>query len=359
MRAVRARVCARARVGARATGATRRATRGWDDVGVGMTPTASTRRTTGAVTRARGRTRGWTARPRSSTVPAPEGAEVTVAFDAVAMKKWFARATEAPWDATAATWREFFALKSIGAVVEVDNDRATVSATEVESHGLNFPSCKAEALARAKANTVRFRQNYLVMAAAAALIGCECAAFGLALTLFYVHLAATSDKILGELELGTRGALKWNAEVVAGVPRKRLRRVTLASAIVLFLLSDATANTYAVVRSVMWTSVVAVFHAMLRPIDLKGTLANIVKEFRAAKSKEELKDAAQAGFNSMKAWIGEKVKPENAKPVFVVEKGARKTSSTGNEEEEQAKRENPDGAIDVDAKNVEENKYLP
>merc|ERR1712216_551635 len=54
-------------------------------------------------------------------------------------------------------------------VVEVDNARETISAKEVESHGLNWPTCRAEAVERARGNTVRFRQNYAQIACAATL----------------------------------------------------------------------------------------------------------------------------------------------------------------------------------------------
>ena len=281
-----------------------------------------------------------------------------VTFDGAAIGRWWERAREAPWDARAAGWREFFAAKAIGAVVEVDNERETVSAKEVESHGLNWPTCRAEALERAKVNTVRFRQNYALAAAAAALLGSECLAFGMALTAFYVFLIVKSDAILGEVSLATNGALKWNAEVVAGLKRETVKRATLTAAVVLFLLSDATANTYALIKSVLWTAVFALLHAVMRPIDLKGTLASIVNDFRAAKSKEELKDAAKSSLNSFRAWVSEKVKPVDAAPVFVVEKGARKTPS-GEAQERAPKRESADGAIDVDAREVSDKKFLP
>ena len=285
----------------------------------------------------------------------------SIAFDGESVKKWAARATEAPWDAPAAGWREFFAARPIASVVEVDKTNETVSAKEVESHGLNWPTCKAEALERARANTIRFRQNYAQIAAAVTLLGCECAAFGLALMSFYLYLALKSDKILGELSLWTNGALKWNATVVAGLPRDKLKTATLACAVVLFLLSDATANTYAVMRSVMWATCVSLLHAVLRPIDLKGTLANIVKDFRSAKNKEELKGAARSGFKSMKAWFSEKAKPVDSMPIVVVEKGANGVGSTnGNASpRDEPRRENADGAIDVQSREARETKSLP
>jgi hypothetical protein len=301
------------------------------------------------------RTRGRTARARAATT---NGDAQNVAFDAAAIGRWAARAREAPWDARGAGWREFFAAKPIGAVVEVDNARETISAKEVESHGLNWPTCRAEAVERARVNTVRFRQNYAQIACAATLLGSECAAFAMALVSFYAYLALRSDRILGELSLATKDALKWNDAVVAGVSRSKLKSTTLGVAVVLFLLSDATANTYAIMRSVAWTAAIALLHAILRPIDLKGTLADIVKDFRAAKSKEDLRGAARSGLKSMKAWISEKAKPVEATPIFVVEKGEKKRSD-GADATPARRSEDANGAIDVDAREAEDTKYLP
>jgi len=358
---VRARMDARARADGRATATTAAAMRRTrKNRIVKITTTATT--TTAMTTRADGGARRASRRATLVGAGASDGAP-SIAFDGEAVKKWAARATEAPWDAPAAGWREFFAARPIASVVEVDKTNETVSAKEVESHGLNWPTCKAEALERARVNTVRFRQNYAQIAAAATLLGCECAAFGLALVSLYLYLALKSDKILGELSLWTNGALKWNAAVVAGLPRDKLKTATLAFAVVLFLLSDATANTYAVIRSVMWSACIALVHAVLRPIDLKGTLANIVKDFRSAKNKEELKGAARAGFKSMKAWFSEKAKPVDSMPIVVVEKGANGVGSTnGNASpRDEPRRENADGAIDVQAREARETqtKSLP
>ena len=205
---------------------------------------------------------------------------------------------------------------------------------------------------------MRFRQNYAQIACAATLLGSECAAFAMALVSFYAYLALRSDRILGELSLATKDALKWNDAVVAGVSRSKLKSTTLGVAVVLFLLSDATANTYAIMRSVAWTAAIALLHAILRPIDLKGTLADIVKDFRAAKSKEDLRGAARSGLKSMKAWISEKAKPVEATPIFVVEKGEKKRSD-GADATPARRSEDANGAIDVDAREAEDTKYLP
>ena len=106
---------------------------------------------------------------------------------------------------------------------------------------------------------------------------------------------------------------------------------------------------------------VSLLHAVLRPIDLKGTLANIVKDFRSAKNKEELKGAARSGFKSMKAWFSEKAKPVDSMPIVVVEKGANGVGSTnGNASpRDEPRRENADGAIDVQSREARETKSLP
>ena len=281
-----------------------------------------------------------------------------VSFDGEKVKKWFDDVTEKPWDTPAVGAREFLAVKPIAAVVEMDNATETMSANEIESHGLNLPTCQAEALARAKANSVRFRQNYLQIAAVVVLMGSECFAFALSLISFYVYLAFSSDSILGELSLATKDALKWNDKVVAGLPRATVKKATLGVSVVLFLLSDATANTYAVLRSLAWATLIAAAHAVTRPIDLKGTLGDIVKGFRSAKSKEELQDAAKEGLKSVQTWWKNR-KPSEPTPVILVQKnGGAKPNGVKNDEPA-PRRENSDGAIDVDAREARDRKQLP
>lgn len=281
-----------------------------------------------------------------------------VSFDGEKVKKWFDDVTEKPWDTPAVGAREFLAVKPIAAVVEMDNATETMSANEIESHGLNLPTCQAEALARAKANSVRFRQNYLQIAAVVVLMGSECFAFALSLISFYVYLAFSSDSILGELSLATKDALKWNDKVVAGLPRATVKKATLGVSVVLFLLSDATANTYAVLRSLAWATLIAAAHAVTRPIDLKGTLGDIVKGFRSAKSKEELQDAAKEGFKSVQTWWKNR-KPSEPTPVILVQKNGGAKPNGAKNDEPAPRRENSDGAIDVDAREARDRKQLP
>ena len=281
-----------------------------------------------------------------------------VSFDGEKVKKWFEDVTEKPWDSPAAGAREFLAVKPIAAVVEMDNATETMSANEIESHGLNLPTCQAEALARAKANSVRFRQNYLQIAAVVVLMGSECFAFALSLISFYVYLAFSSDSILGELSLATKDALKWNDKVVAGLPRATVKKATLGVSVVLFLLSDATANTYAVLRSLAWATLIAAAHAVTRPIDLKGTLGDIVKGFRSAKSKEELQDAAKEGLKSVQTWWKNR-KPSEPTPVILVQKNGGAKPNGAKNDEPAPRREDSNGAIDVDAREAQDRKQLP
>lgn len=281
-----------------------------------------------------------------------------VSFDGEKVKKWFDDVTEKPWDTPAVGAREFLAVKPIAAVVEMDNATETMSANEIESHGLNLPTCQAEALARAKANSVRFRQNYLQIAAVVVLMGSECFAFALSLISFYVYLAFSSDSILGELSLATKDALKWNDKVVAGLPRATVKKATLGVSVVLFLLSDATANTYAVLRSLAWATLIAATHAVTRPIDLKGTLGDIVKGFRSAKSKEDLQDAAKEGLKSVQTWWKNR-KPSEPTPVILVQKNGGAKPNGAKNDEPAPRRENSDGAIDVDAREARDRKQLP
>ena len=266
-----------------------------------------------------------------------------------------------PWDARAKTWREFFAARANVAVLEVDVDSETVKANEIETHGLNFPKDTAEAWSRVKANSVRFRQNYLAVACASALFGCECAAFGAALVCFYAFAALKSDVILGEIALATDGKLAWNATRVAGVNRATAQKATLALAVVLFVLSDAAANVSALFRSMMTAFMIALAHAVLRPIDLKGTLTDIMKDLKGAKSKEDLARAAEAGVKGFKSWWSNRRDAEPV-PVVVVTKDSRRGAAQqqqGNQQDPPRRRENGEGAIDVEGREAPNRKFLP
>lgn len=81
---------------------------------------------------------------------------------------------------------------------------------------------------------------------AATLLGLECAAFAMALVLFYVYLVLRSDRIFGELLLVMKDVLKWNDVVVVGVSWLKLKLTTFGVVVVLFLFFDVTANTYVI-----------------------------------------------------------------------------------------------------------------
>jgi hypothetical protein len=282
-------------------------------------------------------------------------------FDKEDVAQWVERVRKEPWDARAKTWREFFAARANVAVLEVDVDSETVKANEIETHGLNFPKDTAEAWSRVKANSVRFRQNYLAVACASALFGCECAAFGAALVCFYAFAAFKSDVILGEIALATNGKLAWNATRVAGVNRATAQKATLALAVVLFVLSDAAANVSALFRSMMTAFMIALAHAVLRPIDLKGTLTDIMKDLKGAKSKEDLARAAEAGVKGFKSWWSNRRDAEPV-PVVVVTKDSRRGAAQqqqGNQQDPPRRRENGEGAIDVEGREAPNRKFLP
>ena len=294
-------------------------------------------------------------RHRAST----SSAKSSSSFDARDVDAWLERVRAEPWDARAKTWREFFAARANVAVLEVDVDRETIKANDIETHGLNFPKDGAEAWARVKANSVRFRQNYIALACVSALLGCERAAFGAALVCFYAFAASKSDVALGELALATDGRLAWNATRVGGFNRAMVQKVTLALAAVLFVLSDATANVAALFRSTATAFAVSLAHAALRPIDLKGTLTDIMKDLKGAKSKEDLARAAEAGVKGVKSWWANRRDVEPV-PVVVVTKDSRRGAARPQQgEDPPRRRENGEGAIDVEGRDAPNRKFLP
>ena len=81
------------------------------------------------------------------------------------------------------------------AVIEMDVEKETVDAKEVEGIGLPPPKDKAEAVERIKTNAVYYRQNYLIATWAYALINC----------VMPRHFGANPVEVL--LLLGTGGAI--------------------------------------------------------------------------------------------------------------------------------------------------------
>ena len=54
-------------------------------------------------------------------------------------------------------------MRPAGYVLNVDNEKQTVNANEIESPSLNFPQTKEEGVERLRSNLVYYRQNYFVM----------------------------------------------------------------------------------------------------------------------------------------------------------------------------------------------------
>ena len=94
-------------------------------------------------------------------------------------------------------------MRPAGYVLNVDNEKQTVNANEIESPSLNFPQTKEEGVERLKSNLVYYRQNYFVMFVPFCVMfgGFNFWPFLLSSVGFFTALAAASDKILGEVQL--------------------------------------------------------------------------------------------------------------------------------------------------------------
>ena len=157
--------------------------------------------------------------------PSPSGSPETNPFDAMDFAEWFKTLKKAPWDEAPKTWKEFWAVRTQAAVIEMDVEKETVDAKEVEGIGLNPPKDKAEAVERIKTNAVYYRQNYFIATWAYALINCVMPRHFGANPGAVVFLLATgaallcaSDTLLGELSLWMKSSgkdLVWNATRVA------------------------------------------------------------------------------------------------------------------------------------------------
>ena len=261
------------------------------------------------------------------------------------------------WDAAPKPWREFWNTRVAAAVVEVDVDKESVNAKEVEGIGLDAPKDRAEALERVRHNVVVYRQNYVVVIWLAAFVS---NAFQPLCAVGLAALAAAaccaSDVLLGELALATNDRLTWNAARVAGLPRRELGAALGATA-------SAALCAYAILRGgdlllgVAWGLALSLCHAALRPIDLKSTLNELWNDAKGVQSREEAAALAKKGVRGLKSWWNNR-RPAEPTPVVMNVKGDvnaayEQAGFAGEERRREAERqkrraENEDGVVDTE-----------
>jgi len=296
---------------------------------------------------------------------------------------YFQSLKKQPWDQPPKPWKEFWGMRSAGVVLNVDNDKQTVDANEIESPSLNFPQTREEGLERLKSNLVYYRQNYLVMFVP------FCVMFGgfnfwpLALSAvgFFAALASASDKILGEVQLKMQEKnmdLAFNKQRVLGMDRKVMMRAGVLFG--LFWMTkwvrayDAVAAaskiTRMLIRVVIMWMMTSAYLAILRPIDLKSTLTNAWGELKDAKSKEDFEKAGKKAWSGVKSWFNQKAREQpQATPIIVNVKGenmntgsAQNTTNgkNNNNNNNSSKGDNDwkKGAMDADARDASK-KGLP
>ena len=196
---------------------------------------------------------------------------------------------------------EFWATRVAAAVVEVDVDKESVNAKEVEGIGLERPKDRRGARAlpaqprglppelrrRRLARRVCFQRVPTPRRRRAALAAAACCA---------------SDVLLGELALATNDRLTWNAARVAGLDRSgassappaRPRRRRCARCILRGGTSSSASRGLAL----------SLCHAALRPIDLKSTLNDLWNDAKGVQSREEAAALAKKGVRGLKSRGG-------------------------------------------------------
>ena len=235
---------------------------------------------------------------------------------------------KAKWDEAPKPWKEFWAMRVAAAVVEVDVDKESVSAKEVEGIGLNAPKDKAEALERLKHNVVVYRQNYALVAWGAstflaALVPDYLCAVGLLCAA--IAAATASDTLLGELQLATDGKLTWNKTRVAGLDRAGVCLATKIGAAISFALAAYVSGALEFLfgflnRLVFYGLAPCLAHAVLRPIDLKSTLSDLWNDAKGVQTKEEAAALAKKGVRGIKSWWNNR-RPAEPTPVVMSVKG--------------------------------------
>ena len=199
---------------------------------------------------------------RAYAAPTPGGASEPDAED---WSSWFKSFKKARWDEAPKPWKEFWATRVAAAVVEVDVDKESVSAKEVEGIGLNAPKDKAEALERFRHNLVVYRQNYAVAVWFCALLSNLTNPLAVVALLSAAGaVACASDVLLGELSLATNDTLTWNKTRVAGLDRSGAKNALSAVASV----AGAATMYYSaadVIFGIVWGVSLAIFHSFFAP----------------------------------------------------------------------------------------------
>ena len=226
-------------------------------------------------------------------------------------------------------WREFWALRAAGAVVQQDLSSGEVRARAIEVLGLRLPADGKEWAGRLRGNAL-YRKNYLLIATGAAAAACAGTSFACGAAFLGCVAAAVlrNDDLLGGLALFLEerasaggGApsppLAWNAERAGGLPRRAASNAILAAAGAL-LVGAAEVGLFleALLGAVWFALLVTAAHASLRPVDMSSTVGNLVSDLRSSKSRGDVADALKSGWGAAKQAVDEAAKNAGDFTVF-------------------------------------------
>ena len=226
------------------------------------------------------------------------------------------------WDTAPRSWRSFWATKLAAAVVETDAAQQ-VRVTPVEGLGLSLPPNAEEAQRRVRTNLVLYRQNYLLVFLALAALGALRHANLLAgLAALAVAAACSSDRLLGEAALASEGRLLWNDARVAGVDRASLRAASAACGVLCLALSPEGSVRW-LLRTATQAGLLALAHALLRPVDLGSAFASFWSGVKSAKTREDVGAAFLSMGQQLGRWWGDAktAPPPEPVPIVVVQRG--------------------------------------
>ena len=278
----------------------------------------------------------------------------------------WARDGWAGWDGGFKRWRDFFAMKSVGAHVEQDLATGAVAATPIEAAGLSLPADRAEWTERLKSNA-QYRKNYTLIAAGAVLASALAASPGA----FAAALAGCAaavvlrDGLLGSAALYLeercrRPVLVWNAERVAGRPRQAVAGLLAGGALALLGASGAGPGLRAALRGLYWAALLIFAHASARPRSLSSVARTLVSDIKAAKSRKDLLGALKSSADGLQETV--KNAAESAQNPFVVMTSFRNSGrpASGSPPPASDAPDEAEDAVDVDGREAPpERKRLP
>eukprot|EP00899_Mesostigma_viride_P005381 jgi/Mesvir1/14844/Mv05466-RA.1 len=239
------------------------------------------------------------------------------------------------WDDAPRKWSSFFAIRTATTIVGADTDTKDVRILTIKGTDLSWPASASECQDRMVSNLVYFKRNYIILALVVTLlagISKRAPLLSAAILAFATSAACTSNAMLGHISLAIEARLKrppfyFNETRVAGVDRTVAIRAlqALGGGLALVVCSNGILferSIAALISALLWTLLLVMLHAMMRPITLGTALGALVDDLRSAKNGKELVKRVTVAAQGLGRWVSSELKkPVKLPQVITVIRG--------------------------------------